>query len=312
MSRRSATLRPITADNLTDNAEAFARHLEAEGKSDDTIKAYKKASDQLDVFLRAQGMPLAVANITREHIEEFLISLRRRGLADATRNQRYRSLKQLWKFLEAEGEVKVNPLRNIKPPAISDNPPATVQPAEVQALVRTCDGTTFADRRDTAVISMFYDTGIRRAEMAGIMLADIDKAARTVRVIGKGDRERVTRYSADMGRTLDRYLRRRAEEHYQDAPHLWIGERGPLGVFGIEQIIQRRAHQAGLPHIHCHSFRHGYAHAYLASGGNEGDLMQLAGWRSRQMVDRYARSVAGDRARQNYDAHSPLSKLRRS
>jgi site-specific recombinase XerD len=311
MPRRIATA-SAPADNLTDRAAEFDRHLEAEGLSEATRSAYKKASDQLDAFLRAQGMPLAVEHVTREHIESFLIDLRRRGLADATRNQRYRSLKQLWKFLEAEGEVRVNPLRNIKPPAIADNPPATVQPAEVQALLRTCDGTSFADRRDTTVISMFYDTGIRRAEMAGILLDDIDRTARTVRVIGKGDRERVTRYSADMGRTLDRYMRKREEHAYKDERSLWLGERGPLSVFGIEQIVQRRAREASLPHIHCHTFRHGFAHAYLGSGGNEGDLMQLAGWRSRQMVDRYARSVAGDRARQNYDAHSPLSKLRRT
>jgi site-specific recombinase XerD len=311
MSRRTSLV-SATADDLLSNARAFARHLDAEGKSPNTILAYSKASDQLNAFLQAQGMPLAVANISREHIEEFLIDLRRRGLADATRNQRYRSLQQLWKYLEAEGEVQTSPLRNIKPPAIADNPPPIVTVDQMQALLRTCDGTTFADRRDTAVLSLFYDSGIRRAEMAGIMLADIDQATRTVSVIGKGDRLRVTRYSADMARTLDRYLRRRAEHRYAESPALWLGERGAVSLFGIEQIVQRRARAARLPHIHCHSFRHSFANAYLASGGNEGDLMQLAGWRSRQMVDRYARSVAGDRARSNYDAHSPLSKLRRS
>jgi site-specific recombinase XerD len=309
--RTTTTTTARVVDDLALNAAAFDHHLDAEGKSPATRDAYTKATTQLEGFLARQGMPLVVGSIRREHIESFLIHMRERGMAPATVAQRYRSIQQFFKFLLAEGEIRETPLRNISPPKVPDNPPPVVTLDEMRSLLRTCDGTTFADRRDAAILSLFYDSGMRRAEMAGIRVSDLDQAAKSVTVTGKGRRQRTVRYGPDMARTLDRYLRRRAEHHFADSDLLWLGERGPLSVFGIEQVVQRRAQNAGLPHVHCHLFRHAFADSYLSSGGNEGDLMQLAGWRSRQMVDRYARAVAADRARRNYDPHSPLAKLRR-
>jgi integrase len=73
---------------------------------------------------------------------------------------------------------------------------------------------------------------------------------------------------------------------------------------GIGQMLTRRGAQAGVDHVHPHRFRHTFASGWLSGGGNEGDLMQLAGWKSRDMLDRYGASAAAARAR---DAHKRMS-----
>ena len=85
---------------------------------------------------------------------------------------------------------------------------------------------------------------------------------------------------------------------------LWLGPKGALTDSGVRQLVERRAAEAGLGHIHPHQLRHTFAHAWLADGGADADLMMLAGWRSRQTLQRYAASTAAERARTAYSGRA--------
>lgn len=155
----------------------------------------------------------------------------------------------------------------------------------------------FRDRRDLAFLRLFLDAGMRLAELTGLQLEDLDMEYNAAVVLGKGRRPRVCPFGRKTALALDRYLRMRAQRRDAASPALWVGSGGPMTASGVSGVVRRRAAQAHIEGLNPHRFRHTFAHAWLAAGGAEIDLMQLAGWRSRSMLARYGASAAGERAR---------------
>jgi site-specific recombinase XerD len=176
-------------------------------------------------------------------------------------------------------------------------------------LFAVCAGTGFEARRDTALIMLLLDTGARRAEMTGLKLSDVDLDLDVLLVLGKGRRERTLPFGRKAGEALDRYLRARARHKDAALPWLWLGKKGRLTEWGLVQMLRRRGAQAGLPGLHPHQLRHTFAHEWLAQGGAETDLMQIAGWKSRTMLQRYGASAAAARAREAHRRLSPADRL---
>jgi site-specific recombinase XerD len=201
---------PTAPSDIGFNLESFARHLRAENRAPSTIATYAKAVTQLDVYLREGGMPISVANVRREHIESFLVSLQDRGRRPATVANRFRSLQQFFRWLKDEDEIRESPMANMRAPTVPDAPPAVLRESDLKRLLATCAGREFDERRDNALLRLFIDTGIRRGELAGLRLEDIDFNDDVALVTGKGRRPRACPFGRKTAQALDRYLRARA------------------------------------------------------------------------------------------------------
>ncbi|MCU4186624.1 tyrosine-type recombinase/integrase [Acidiferrimicrobium sp. IK] len=263
------------------------------------METYMEATTLFLRWLEAEQLPTAADRVERAHVEGFITDLLAR-FKPATASNRYRALARFFAFLVEEGEITESPMAKMRPPTIPETTVPVIPDPDLKKLLAACAGTDFAARRDTAIIRLLVDSGMRASECVNLRVDDLDLDLSVAVVLGKGRRPRSTPFGSKTGVAIDRYLRVRARHQAADMPWLWLGRQGRMTYAGLRQLLERRATEAGIGHIHAHQLRHSFASAYLSQGGNEGDLMVLAGWRSRAMLNRYGAHVAADRAREAY------------
>lgn len=274
------------------------------GASDRTKEIYLDAVRWL-----AGRLPHTIDDWTQvdhTHLRAFFAELADLGYSKSYRNQVGRSLQQWFGWLSIEEDVP-NPFGpKLKPPPapkLGESPAPIIAIEHLAALITDCErGRTFEDRRDAAILRLLAATGSRLAEIAGMAIADVSLAAREVTITGKANKTRIARCDPKCALAIDRYLRMRAKHRYAAQPAMWLGIRRRKGMTadGIYQMVRRRGARLGLD-IHPHLFRHTFAHRWLDAGGAEGDLMELLGWTSPQMLRHYGASARGARARRAYD-----------
>jgi integrase/recombinase XerD len=294
--------RKLDAGPLQPMIDSFELHLRAEKKSPKTIRTYTEAAQWLAAeYLLPNGIKFW-DDVRTRHIQEWTVTLLGR-YSDSYASNQFRALQQFfkWHATEDPDEPRPNPMASLKPPKVADKLVPVFTEDELAAILATCKGGGFRNRRDYAIISLFKDTGIRLSELAGLRVDDMSQASREATVTGKGDTQRTVRFTYDTARALDRYLRERIKHPTARVSALWLGAHGwPMTASGVYQMIERRGREADVE-VNPHKFRHTFSHNWLDNGGAEGDLMELNGWSSPQMLARYGRSARSARARRHYD-----------
>lgn len=258
-------------------------------------------------WLRAQGMPTELGAIRREHIEAYIEHLQTTapgrsgaGQKSATVSIVYRTLRTFWRWCVSEEEITRSPMDRMESPKVTEEAPPVLSPEELDALMKAARGGSFEDRRNAALLRVLADSGMRRGEVAGLQLADVDLDGDGLILLrgetSKGRRDRLVPLSRAAVAALDKYLRVRGSHPHAVSPWLWLGKRGRLTDSGILQVVEKLGRHAGITGLHPHIFRHTFAHNSLSSGMAEGDVAMIAGWRDRSMLARYGRSAAAERA----------------
>ena len=306
--RRRRHLGRLDAGPFAADVASFRLHLAAENKAAGTIRIYTEAPLWFAAaYLLGETGRTRWGQVDAQDVQRWVTWLLG-GYSEAYARQQYRALRQFFGWLSAEDEIP-DPMAGLRAPAVREKPVPFFTSVELSALEQACRGSTFAQRRDAAIVSLFRATGIRLAELAGIRYdpddprrSDVDLDRREIHVRGKGGKDRIVRIDHEAARRVDRYLRVRSghEQAYQLGLWLGTGGRGPLTPNGIYQMVTRRGEQAGV-RVYPHRFRHHFSHTWLERGGAEGDLMELNGWSSPQMLQHYGGSARGARARRHYD-----------
>ena len=266
---------------------SFRLHLAAEGKAARTVQGYTGAVRWFAAaYLLGQAGKTSWEQADGHDVRQWMVQLLDQ-YSDAYASIQFRALRQFFKWLATEDEIP-DPMDRLRAPRVAVREVPVFTSVELPALQKTCRGSTFAARRDAAIIAVFTATGIRLSELARIRYhpgdptrSDLDLHAREIRIAGKAGKPRTVRIGHQAARSLDRYLRTRARHPQAWRPQLWLGagSRGPLTPAGIYQIIARRDRQCGVT-AYPHRFRHHFSHTWLDRGGAERDLMELNGWTS--------------------------------
>jgi integrase/recombinase XerD len=251
--------------------------------------------------------------VTRDELRQFFLHMGELDYQHSYRNNIGRCLQAYFKWLSAEEEWP-NPFLKFNappPPKIGEKMVPVLSLEDMGRLIKDAEsGRDFESRRDAALLRMFACTGCRLAEITNLTVDAVDVPGRTAIVVGKGNKTRQVKFDHKCALALDRYLRKRAGHPAADIAALWIGvrRRVPMTPSGVRQVIERRGERLGLD-IHPHLFRHTFSHNWLDAGGAEGDLMELNGWDSPQMLRHYGASARSARARRAYDRINVMGDL---
>ena len=275
--------------NLNVHRAAFLRYLDRErNASPHTVRAYAADLAQFEDHLAAElGRPGRSVEVDHLMIRAFLARLHRDGVKKVSAARKLASLRTFFKYLCREGILERNPARALLSPRLEKKIPGHLEEGEVASLLEV-PGDTLAALRARAILELLYGTGIRCAELVGLDLPDVDRAARTVRVLGKGSKERIVPFGKTAGLALDRYLGMR-EQARPRTTALFVNARGGrLTDRWIRRIVSERVRQVAIQrHLSPHSLRHSFATHLLERGADLRAIQELLGHASLKTTQRY-------------------------
>ena len=298
---------------LHDAIEAFARHLAAErGYSAHTLRAYRGDLTDLEQFAARAGATEAT-ELDLELLREWLWTASGAGLAPSTLGRRSASARSFTAWLARAGVTPTDPGIRLRAPKAPKRLPRVLSRGEIDGILELLESRAADDDpvavRDLAIIELLYASGIRVSELTGLAVGDIDRGRLTVRVLGKGSKERVVPFGVPAGRALGRYLdeaRPALAEGHPDVAAAFLGARGaPLGTRSVYAVVASFLSElGGSGPAGPHSLRHTAATHLLDGGADLRAVQELLGHESLATTQLYTH-VSTQRLREAYRTAHP-------
>jgi integrase/recombinase XerC len=282
---------------------AFLRHLAVEkNASPHTLRSYRSDLADFEQHLAATSTTLVSVDVRA--VRGWLAALHRRGLDPASVARKLAAVRSFYRFLVRRGGVERNPAREVRGPRLTRKLVGFLPIDDATALVGARGLAGAARARDVAILELLYATGLRVSELASLDLETVDRETRTVRVLGKGRKERMVPYGGAAAQALDAYLGARATTR---GP-VFVSARGArLGVRSIRTIVGRAAGAAGVTRrVTPHTLRHTFATHLLDAGADLRVIQELLGHSRLSTTQRYTH-VGADQLMKVYDAAHPRS-----
>jgi len=303
-----------TPHNMTDLVADYLRHLASERrKSAATLRAYGSDLRAFAAWLASSDR--AVAHASRFDLRRYLVELEEQGLVATSVQRKLASLRGMYGWLQQKGVIDKDPTKLLKGPRAPKRVPRFLTAAEVDQLLGQPFDESPVGCRDQAILETLYSTGCRVSEVAGMELADLDLDEGVVRVLGKGQKQRIALLGKPACAAIAAWLPHRRElvraGKRADPGSLWVNRYGrPLSARWVFATVVDRAKAAGLQQsLTPHGLRHSFATHLLDRGADLRTVQELLG-HARLVTTEIYTHVSIGRLRDVYDKAHPLGRER--
>lgn len=291
----------------------FLAYLQFEKRfSNHTVKAYQTDLAQFQVFLKDTYAIEEESTIDHQHIRAWIIHLLEGQISPRSINRKLSTLKSFFQFLIKKGKLEKDPMLKVIAPKVGKRLPAFVEEAPLERLLEEVSfGTDFIGIRDRLIMDLFYQTGVRRSELIHLQISDIDFQGQAIKVLGKGNKERLIPINRDLRLQIEHYLELRKETFPSilELGQLFLTKKGkPLYPKLVYNLVRKylsyvTTQEARSPHV----LRHSFATHLSNNGADLNAIKELLGHASLAATQVYTHNSI-ERLKQIYQQAHPKAK----
>lgn len=286
--------------------DSFLKYLRYERNySSCTLDAYRRDLDQFEAYLRDESVFFDPKGIDADIVRGWLVSLMENGASTTSANRKLSTLKSFFRYLQKMGEVDANPLRLVTGPKNKKPLPVFVRDSEMEELLQEENfEKDLQGSRTRLILEMLYVTGMRRAELIGLRLSDVDFSLMQLKVSGKRNKQRIIPFAESLKMLIEEYLNFREEICPNGVDWLFVSDKGEqMPVSAVYKVVRERlASVASLTKRSPHVLRHSFATSMLNNGAELTAVKELLGHESLASTSVYTHT-SFEELKKMYKAH---------